>query len=136
MKRLRVGVAGLGRAFAVTAPALRDPRVELVAAADPRPEALEQFRREYGGRAYRTLGEMCRDRSVEIVYVATPHELHAAHAKLAARNGKHVLVEKPMALTLEECRAMIAAAKKARVQLIVGHSHSYDAPVLKTRELI
>jgi phthalate 4,5-cis-dihydrodiol dehydrogenase len=136
MKKLRMGVAGLGRAFSVTAPAFRDPRVELVAAADPRPEALARFRQEYGGRTYPSVEEMCADAAVEIVYVATPHELHAAHARVAAMSGKHVLVEKPMALTVEECRAMIDAARRAGVQLLVGHSHSYDAPVARTRSLI
>lgn len=131
-----MGVAGLGRAFSVTAPAFRDPRVELVAAADPRPEALERFRQEYGGRAFRTVEELCADPAVDVVYVATPHELHAPHALLAARNGKHILVEKPMALSLDECRAMIDAARSNGVQLLVGHSHSYDAPIARTRELI
>jgi phthalate 4,5-cis-dihydrodiol dehydrogenase len=68
--------------------------------------------------------------------VATPHQHHARHVILAARHGKHVLVEKPMALTLEDCAAMIAAAQTAGVHLIVGHSHSFDAPILRTRELI
>src|SRR5207248_4767838 len=50
--------------------------------------------------------------------------------------GKHALVEKPMALTLDECRAMIEAARAAGKHLIVGHSHSFDAPIARTRELI
>lgn len=136
MKRLRIGVAGLGRAFSLMAPAFRDPRVELVAAADPRAEALERFRQEYGGRTFRSVEEMCADAALEVVYVATPHELHAAHARAAAQHGKHVLVEKPMALSLDECRGMIDAARAAGVHLIVGHSHSYDAPIARTRELI
>jgi phthalate 4,5-cis-dihydrodiol dehydrogenase len=136
MKKLRIGVAGLGRGFAVMAPAFRDPRVALVAAADPRPEALARFRQDYGGRAYATLEEMCADQSVDVVYVATPHELHAQHARLAAASGKHVLVEKPMALALEDCRSMIDAARRAGVQLLVGHSHSYDAPIARARSLM
>ena len=136
MKRLRIGVAGLGRAFTVTAPAFRDPRVELVAAADPRPEALGRFRQDYGGHAYRSVDEMCADKAVDVVYVATPHEFHAQHARLAAANGKHLLIEKPMALSLEDCRSMIDAARHAGVQLLVGHSHSYDAPIARAAELI
>src|SRR5687768_1597105 len=136
MKKLRLGVAGLGRAFSVTAPAFRDPRMELVAAADPRAEALERFRQDYGGRTFRSVEEMCADPAVEVVYVATPHEFHAANARAAAENGKHVLVEKPMALSLDDCRSMIEAAGKHGVHLIVGHSHSYDAPIARTRELI
>jgi phthalate 4,5-cis-dihydrodiol dehydrogenase len=136
MKKLKIGVAGLGRAFALMSPAFADPRVELVAAADPRSGTLEKFRQDYAGKTYQTVEELCADPAVEVVYVATPHELHAPHARLAASRGKHVLVEKPMALTLEDCRAMIAAARKAGVQLIVGHSHSFDTPILKTKRLI
>jgi phthalate 4,5-cis-dihydrodiol dehydrogenase len=98
MKKLGIGVAGLGRAFAVMAGAFRDPRVELAAAADPRPEALARFRQDYGGRTHATVEELCADPAVEVVYVATPHQFHAVHTRIAAANGKHVLVEKPMAL--------------------------------------
>jgi phthalate 4,5-cis-dihydrodiol dehydrogenase len=136
MKKLRIGIAGLGRAFSVSAPAFRDPRVEVVAGADPRPEARAQFEQDYGGRAYATVAELCGDPAVDVVYVATPHELHAQHTVLAASAKKHILVEKPMALTVEDCRAMIDAARKAGVRLIVGHSHSFDLPIARTRNLI
>ncbi|HYN13573.1 MAG TPA: Gfo/Idh/MocA family oxidoreductase [Burkholderiales bacterium] len=137
MRRLRLGVAGLGRAFALMVPTLsRDPRVELVAAADLRPEALSRFKADFGGRTFSTVEELCQDPSVEAVYIATPHQFHAKHARIGFSYKKHALVEKPMALTLEECRAMIAAARKAGVHLIVGHSHSFDAPILHARKLI
>jgi phthalate 4,5-cis-dihydrodiol dehydrogenase len=136
MKKLRLGVAGLGRAFALMSGALRDARVEVVAGADPRPEALKRFAKDYRARGYATVEELCADPAVEVVYIATPHALHAPHARLAAAAGKHLLVEKPMALSLEDCGSMIQAARKAGVVLIVGHSHAFDAPILKTRELI
>ena len=136
MRTLRIGVAGLGRAFSIMIPTFRDPRIALVAAADPRAEARRRFAKDFGGKACDTVEELCADPDVEIVYVASPHQLHASHAVLAARNGKHVLVEKPMALTLDDCLSMIAAARSASVNLIVGHSHSFDAPIARTRELI
>ncbi|HEU4353244.1 MAG TPA: Gfo/Idh/MocA family oxidoreductase [Burkholderiales bacterium] len=136
MKTLRIGVAGLGRAFALMAPAFRDPRVELVAAADPRAEACQRFKQDYAGKTFTSVEELCADPAVDVVYVATPHELHAAHARSACSRKKHVLVEKPMALSLAECRAMVDAARENGVQLLVGHSHSFDVPVLRTRELI
>jgi len=136
MKKLRIGVAGLGRAFAVTAPAFRDPRVQVVGGADPRPEARSKFRNEFQADSYASVEELCANPAVEVVYVATPHQFHGKHTHLACAAGKHVLVEKPMALSLEECQAMIDDARKAGVQLVVGHSHSFDTPVMKTRNLI
>src|SRR6266581_3078673 len=136
-RRLRIGVAGLGRAFTLMLPTLAaDPRVELVAAADPRGEATGRFAADFGARVYASVDELCADEGVEVVYVATPHQHHAAHVALAAARGKHTLVEKPMAITLEECRRMVDAAERANVCLIVGHSHSFDRPILRTREII
>jgi phthalate 4,5-cis-dihydrodiol dehydrogenase len=62
--------------------------------------------------------------------------MHAAHIAIAAAHGKHVLVEKPIAVRLEKCRAIIDAVRRAGVQLVVGHSHSFNAPVLHARKLI
>jgi phthalate 4,5-cis-dihydrodiol dehydrogenase len=135
--KLRVGVAGLGRAFTAMLPTFAaDARVTLVAAADPRPEARQRFAADFAGNAYARVEDLCADPAVEIVYVATPHQFHAPHAVLAAQHGKHVLVEKPLALTLADCDAVIAAARHAGVHLIVGHSHSFDAPILRLRALI
>ena len=134
---LRLGVAGLGRAFTLMLPTfVADPRVALAGAADPRAEARGRFAAEFGAAAYETVEELCADRGIDAVYVATPHGLHAQHVALAAAHGKHVLVEKPMAITLADCEAMIAAAESAGVKLIVGHSHSFNAPILQARRLI
>ena len=73
-----------------------------------------QFARDFGGAAYATVDELCADPSVDAVYVATPHQFHAEHAVAAAAHRKHMLVEKPMALTLVECATMIDAARAAR----------------------
>ena len=134
---LRLGVAGLGRAFSLMLPTFAsDPRVTLMAAADPRREARERFASEFGARVYDTVEGLCSDANVDAVYIATPHQMHAQHAAAAASRGKHILVEKPMAITLAECQAMIEAARCAGVTLVVGHSHSFDAPILRAREII
>ncbi|HYZ63913.1 MAG TPA: Gfo/Idh/MocA family oxidoreductase [Acetobacteraceae bacterium] len=136
-RKLRLGVAGLGRGFMLMLPTLaRHPKLELAAAADPRPEARAQFARDFGGPAYATVAELCADPSLDAIYVATPHGLHLEHVTLAARAGKHVLVEKPMALSVADCQAMIDVARAAGVQMLVGHSHSFDLPYLRTRALI
>jgi phthalate 4,5-cis-dihydrodiol dehydrogenase len=136
-KRLRLGVAGLGRAFTLMLPTFTaHPAVELVAAADPRPEARGRFAADFHARAYDSVDALCADRDVDAIYVATPHQHHAKHAIAAARSGKHVLVEKPMALSLDEADAMVAAARESRVHLVVGHSHSFDAPIARARVVI
>ena len=136
-RKVRLGVAGLGRAFTLMLPAFaNDARIALVAAADPRAEARQKFARSYSARTYASVEELCADPEVEAVYLATPHRQHAGHACLAAASGKHVLVEKPMALTLDDGQSMIAAARAHGIHLIVGHSHSFDRPIARTREII
>ena len=134
---IRLGVIGLGRAFVLMLETFRaDNRIKLVAAYDPRPEAGDAFEAEFGGRAYRSAEELCADPNVETVYIASPHQFHCAHAISVARAGKHALVEKPMAITIDDALHMIVAFERAGRQLIVGPCHSFDAPVLKARDII
>src|SRR2546430_16530703 len=107
VKTMRIGAAGLGRAFTLMAPTLAaDKRVALVAAADPRAEARAQFERDFGGRAYATVDELCADRDVDALYVATPHQFHAAHARLAFAAGKDAPAGKTHAPSAEGRRAL------------------------------
>jgi len=139
---LRLGVVGLGRAFMLMLPTLaHHPLARLVAAADPREEARRQFESDFSrpdapARSYDSVEALCADADVEALYIASPHQFHIAHVRLAAAHGKHVLVEKPMALTIADCEAMIEAAHVGGVHLLVGHSHSFDAPYLRAAELI
>jgi len=136
-KPLNLGVIGLGRAFTLMLPSFAaDPRIALVAASDLRAEARARFAREFGARVFEDADLLCADRNVAAVYVASPHQLHLPHVKLAAKHKKHVMVEKPMALTIDDCREMIAAAAEAGVRLVVGHSHSFDLPYARTRSMI
>jgi phthalate 4,5-cis-dihydrodiol dehydrogenase len=136
-RKVRLGVAGLGRALTIMLPTfVADERVQLVAATDPRAEARERFAAEFSASNYDSLEALCADPGVDAVYIATPHQHHAEHAKIAARHGKHLLIEKPLAITLDECDAITEAAERAGVQLVVGHSHSFDTPIARTRELI
>ena len=136
-RTLKLGVIGLGRAFGFMLPTFAgDRRVSLVAAADTREADRKLFAGDFGGKSYATAEELCADPEVEAVYVATPHQFHAQHAALAARHGKHLLIEKPLALTLEDCAAIVEAARAAGVHLVVGHSHSFDAPVQRLRALV
>jgi phthalate 4,5-cis-dihydrodiol dehydrogenase len=136
-RKFRLGVAGLGRAFSVMLPTFTgDARIALVAAADLRAEARQRFAADFGGKSFASVEELCADPAVDVVYVATPHQFHADHAALAARHGKHLLIEKPIALTLDQCASIMDATRRAGVHLVVGHSHSFDAPVRRLRELV
>lgn len=116
---------------------LSHPGMRLTAAADLRREAREKFSSEFGGPSYERVGDLCRSSEVDAVYIATPHQFHAPHALAALEAGKHVLLEKPMALNLDDCDAMIQAAERSGLVLLVGRgSHGFDAPVLKMREII
>lgn len=132
-----LGVVGLGRAFSLMLPTfLADTRVKLVAACDPRPAARSQFEQDFSANVYETIEQLASDPAVDAIYIASPHQWHAEHTSVAARHGKHVLVEKPMALSLAECDQMIASCAEAGVYLIVGHCHSFDSPYLKARSLV
>jgi phthalate 4,5-cis-dihydrodiol dehydrogenase len=134
---LKLGVIGLGRAFTLMLPTFAThPLIKMVAAGDPRSDARERFASEFGAKVFEDVEALCADPDVEAVYIASPHQFHVDHVKLAARHRKHVLVEKPMALALDDCREMIDAAAKAGVKLLVGHSHSFDLPYLRAREMI
>ena len=134
---LQIGVVGLGRAFTLMLPTfMLDSRVRLAGATDPIAGARAQFEKDFDAPSHESIEALCADPGVEVIYIASPHEFHAAHVCLAASFGKHVMVEKPMALSLEECTRMIEATRRAGVQLIVGHSHSFNAPIRRTREII
>lgn len=112
------------------------PNVTITAGADPRPEALDYFERTYGAETYPNAEDLFRSANVDAVYIATPHQWHAEHVRQAARYGKHAIVEKPMALTIEDCLSMVEAAERGGIHLVVGHTHSFDPPVLAMRERI
>jgi phthalate 4,5-cis-dihydrodiol dehydrogenase len=134
---LRLGIAGLGLAgaFMIRAAAVH-PHIRLCAGMDPLPRPREAFARQFDARAYADFHELCRDGSVEAIYIASPHQFHAAQAIAAMEHGKHVLVEKPLALTLADCDAVVDVARRTGVTLIVGHTHAFDPNVREMARII
>jgi phthalate 4,5-cis-dihydrodiol dehydrogenase len=134
---LRMGMAGLGVASTQILPAVsRLPYLQITAAADLRSDALAKFRKQYDAETYTSVEQMCESPNLDFIYIATPNQLHAQHAITAAERKKHVIVEKPMALSLDECEAMNDAAEKNGVKLLCGHTHSFDPPIRKIREIV
>lgn len=134
---LGLGVIGLGRAFMLTLPSiLADPRIRLAGATDPRAEARAEFTARFDAPAHVTLADMLHDPAIEMVYVASPHQYHRDQAIAALAAGRHVLVEKPVALTLEASRAIIAAAERYDRHVIVGPSHSFDPQINAALDIV
>ena len=134
---LRVGVAGLGWAANEILVALNDAaEARLVAAADPRENARNTFCAQYGGRGYGDIAELVTDPEVDAVWIATPTHLHCEHAVMAAESHKHVVVEKPFAVSLAECQQMIEAAANKYVVLISGGVRRFDPAIVEMRRVI
>lgn len=110
--------------------------VELRGFFDPDAQRAARTAEKFGGRAYASAEELLADRSVEAVSVCTPNFTHAQYTIAALEAGKHVLCEKPMALSLEETRAMLRAAERSGKTLMLGHNQRMMAAHRKAKELL
>ena len=135
---LKIGMIGIGVGGAEILPAMEStPGIELVAGADVVPATLERFKQRYPStRTYLSAEELCRDPNVEAVWVSTPNRFHAEHTILAANHGKHVVVEKPMAISLAEAERMVEAAERNGVKLLAGHTRAFTLPIRAMRKVI
>jgi 1,5-anhydro-D-fructose reductase (1,5-anhydro-D-mannitol-forming) len=136
---VRWGIIGAGDiARKQMARAIRQARnAELHAVMRRSLAAAEAFAQEFGAaKAYGNVDALLADPDVDAVYVATPVYLHAAQTIAAAKAGKHVLAEKPMALSAAECRRMIDACEASNVTLSVCYYQRSNARHQKTRELV
>jgi glucose-fructose oxidoreductase len=132
-KKLGVALVGLGSySTNELGPALRlTEHCQLTGAVTGSREKGESWAREYGFPAknifnYDTIGRIAGNPDIDVIYVVTPNGLHAEHVIAAAKTGKHIITEKPMANTVAECDAMIAACRDAGVRLMVGYRLHYE----------
>jgi predicted dehydrogenase len=134
---LKIGIIGCGKITQVRhAPEYQEnPGCELTAYFDGIPERAKALADQYGGRAYDSVDALLKS-GVDAVSVCVANVDHASVAIKALENGKHVLCEKPMATTLEDCEAMVAAAKRNNRFLMVGHNQRFALAHQKARELI
>lgn len=135
---LRIGVIGCG---GIAGGHLRCVReldcIELVATADMLPERARQYAKEYGAkRSYSSNEELLADPEVQAVHICLPHHLHHPVCIAAAAAGKHILMEKPLALTVADAEQMIAAAEANQVNLMVGHVLRFRSINREVRRLI
>lgn len=130
-----IGCGGQGRAHAREWAQMDG--CEVVAVADPLPDPLAWMQEQFPGiRTYLSHGEMLEAEPLDIVSIATWPNLHAEPTIMAAERGMHVLCEKPMALDLQECDAMLAACEQHNVALVISHNRRNDPRYWKLRKLL
>ena len=108
----------------------------LVAVSDVSERALKKIEKKYGAKGFTEYSDLLENPEIEVVSVCVPTTFHHAVVMEAIKNGKHVLVEKPIAFTVQEAEEMIAAAKEAGVMLATGHVERFNPAVQKAKELI
>jgi len=134
------GIIGTGGfAGSATAPAIKalGDRGTLVAAVSRDRGRAEAFAKEHGARrAYTDYADLLRDPDVQIVYISTPNAQHAAQALAAAGAGKHVLCEKPLALTITDARRMVEAFERAGLKLGTHFQTRHHTAFVETKRLL
>jgi predicted dehydrogenase len=137
MATVRTALVGCGKVGQIHAAALHGlPESEFVAVCDRDRTRAEAYSERYGVRPYDDVSTMLRDARVEAVVVCTPHPLHAEPVLRAAEAGAHALVEKPLAATLADCDAMLAAARRAGTRLGVISQRRLYPPVRRMKAAI
>jgi len=138
-KSFKIGFIGAGGIAHAHANNLKKiDGVEIVAAADPIAAGLEKFKTQQSvARTYTDFKEMlAKETELDAISVCTPNGLHAEASIAALQSGKHVIVEKPMAMNAKECQLMIDAAKKAGKQLVVGFQYRFDGKTQLIRKQV
>lgn len=138
-EQVRVGIIGLGRSgWNIHAAGLRDltDQFRVVAVADPLPERQQEAANDFGATTYAEPEQLIADEQVELVVVATPSFTHVPLALQALAAGKHVVIEKPMAQSVEEVDQLTAAAEKAGRMVTCFQNNRFEPSFLKIREII
>jgi UDP-N-acetyl-2-amino-2-deoxyglucuronate dehydrogenase len=137
MDRVRTGIIGCGKVAHLHAAALKKlDESEFVAVCGRNLDRTTAFADQYGVKAYIDVEEMVSGAHVEAVMVCTPHPAHAGPAVAAADAGAHILVEKPLASSLEDCDDMLQAARRAGVKIGTISQRRFYAPCRRVKEAI
>lgn len=138
VKQLKMGMIGIGVGGAEMLLLMElAPEIDLMAGADINPVTRQRFKERYpNAKVYDSAEALCQDPEIEAVWISSPNRFHAEHTILAAEHGKHVVVEKPMALTIEQAEGMVKAADRNAVKLMAGHTRAYTHPIRAMRKII
>jgi len=132
-----IGAGGIADRRTIPEGILPAENSELVAVMTPHLDRVNNVARKYGvDKCYTSERDIVKDADVDAVYVASPVNAHARQAVLAAEAGKHILCEKPLALTIDECKKVVSSCRRNRVKLMVGFMMRFHACHKKAKEII
>jgi predicted dehydrogenase len=138
LDRVRLGIIGAGNIASLNVPGyLAHDRCDVVALCDPRQEVAERRAREWDvARVYATVEELLADADLDAVEILSPTHLHKEHVVAAARAGKHISCQKPMANSVDDCREMLAAVEEAGVIFRISECFYHYPPLVEAKRLI
>lgn len=133
---INFAIVGAGAIAPIYAEAITlQPEATLAAVCDKNQQTASGFVKQYStNKFYTAYEDLLQDPSIDVVCICTPSGLHADMAIKAIEAGKHVIIEKPLAMTLEDADRVIAAAKKFKVKATVAFQKRYNRPILQMRE--
>jgi predicted dehydrogenase len=137
MNNLKFAIVGCGRIAQRHAKHIKITEgAELVSVCDIIKDRSDKLGAAFGAKAYYSIDELLKDSKADIVSICSPNGLHAQHSILSLQSGKHVLCEKPMAISVYDCGEMIKTAEKANKRLFVIKQNRYNPPVHAIKEAI
>ena len=137
MKKIKTGIIGCGKVAHIHANALKNiPESDFTAVSTRNIEKAKKFADQYGVKAYANVSEMISDTGIKAVIVGTPHPAHVFPTIQAIESGAHIIVEKPLASSLEDFGAMIEAGNRDNIKLSVISQRRLYAPVQRIKQAI
>src|SRR5438105_1349580 len=138
MNKVRVGLVGSGFVSTIHAESLkRVAGAQIVAVTSPTGDHAEKFAKKYGiARSFRDFGKFTSVEEIDVIVLGCPNDLHCEYTEAAAKAGKHVICEKPLARNLQEADRMISACKKVGVKLMYAEELCFCPKYLRMKRLI
>ncbi len=134
--KIRIGIIGSGRIGMRHAKAYEKiPNTEIVGFSDKFSKRAKELAKLFKTE-YFSVEQLVNEKSIDAIHICTPNDSHAKFAILSMKKGKHVLVEKPMALSLKDCKKMIDTSKKMKVNLMIGHTFRFYPYSLKVKKIL
>jgi UDP-N-acetyl-2-amino-2-deoxyglucuronate dehydrogenase len=136
MANLKFGIIGCGRIAQRHAEHIQNAG-KLIAVCDTVQEKADEMATKYNAKAYTKIADLLKENpDIDVITICTPNGLHAEHSIMALKAGFHVLCEKPMALTVNDCGEMINAAEKANKRLFIVKQNRFNPPVAAVKKII